>query len=92
MRFIYWFTYSTSVTVVLEAPDSLIVGGVFAIASIILSIICAPIERKLGVDVFAKDIEENEDAADEIYVQADSNEDIDGLQSERRGSAFGGVC
>lgn len=89
MKPLYWFTYSQSVAVVLEAPDSLIVGGVLVLAIIILSIVCKPIEQALEIDVFAKEKEET-DNADNTNVQADDSEDIDTESKERIRQLFDG--
>lgn len=83
MKPLYWFTYSQAVTVILEAPDSLIVGGAFVLAIIVFSIVCAPFERKLGMDVFAKNKENDESTEDKKYVQSDCNENIDDDSKER---------
>lgn len=85
MKPIYAFTYSQKVSLVLEAPDALIVGGILLLAIFLLSIICAPIERDFGADIFEKADNGNEPDADEPYTEADDNgvEDIDSEAMER---------
>ena len=79
MKPLYAFTYSQQVTVVLEAPDALIVGGVFVAFSIALSIICAPIERAFDADIFPKRKKASSDIFDdEEYDESDSDENKDG--------------
>ena len=82
MKPLYAFTYSQKVSVVLEAPDALIVGGVLVLTTIVLSIVCAPIERAFGADVFEKDLDEDEviESADD---EPEENEDIDSDYKER---------
>ena len=76
MKPLYAFTYSQQVTVVLEAPDALIVGGAFVVCGVILSIISAPIERAFDADIFPKRKKSKDDifACDEEY---DENQDIE---------------
>ena len=85
MKPIYAFTYSQMVTAVLEAPDALIVGGTLLIASCVLSVICAPMERELDADTFKKDVaievSEVEDSYDESITE--EAEDIDSEARER---------
>ena len=82
MKPLYWFNYSQAVTVILEAPDSLIVGGVLVLATLVLSIACAPAERKQEIDVFAKDVEED-GAVENTDVQIEDKENIDDESKER---------
>lgn len=84
MKPLYAVAYSESVMRVLEAPDALIVGGVLVLASIILSVVCAPFERHFGADIFKKkaqdvEIEEQGSAFDEdsyVATNAAQNEKI----------------
>lgn len=76
MRPLYSFTYSQNVSVVLEAPDSLIVGGVLVLALIVLSIISAPVEKALDADIFKKNIDDAESPED-VYGRSEEEEKVD---------------
>ena len=82
MRPLYAFTYSQNVTVVLEAPDALIVGSVFSVAVIILSVICSYFEKSFDADIFKKDTDGEEDV-EVTYSQEKNSADID-LESKER--------
>lgn len=51
---LYKTIYGMSVTLILTAPDALILGGVALLAIFTLSIICAPAEREFQADIFKK--------------------------------------
>lgn len=76
MRPLYSFTYSQNVSVVLETPDSLIVGGVLVLALIVLSIISAPVEKALDADIFKKNIDDAESPED-VYGRSEEEEKVD---------------
>ena len=84
---LYAFTYSQKVTAVIEAPDALIVGGVLFVASCIISIICAPIEKFFDADIFRKD-KEGADAEDSLNdfsdVYDDNNDEYDNDDNEAK--------
>ena len=69
VNYLYKTVYSDdSFMMVLEAPDSLIVGGVLVVASIALSVACAPLERGFDADIFKKkEITTAEDELDDVF-------------------------
>lgn len=76
MRPLYSFNYSQNVSVVLEAPDALIVGGVLVLALTVLSIVSAPIEKALDADVFKKDVSSVESYSS-VYSKTEEEEHIE---------------
>ena len=87
MKPIYWVTYSQAVSVVLEAPDSLIIGGVLVLAIIVLSCVCARIECKLEMNLFAK-VEDSGELLAENNNQSDDIETLDDMSKDRIRSLF----
>ena len=65
MRPLYRTVYSMNVTLILTAPDGLIVCGAVLLAVFVLSVICAPMERAFGADVFEKRISDVSDDGEE---------------------------
>lgn len=91
MRPIYDMAYSESVSAVLELPDALVVGGALLLCSVLLSIICAPMEKGFGADIFEKNVKSapsESDASEEfvsdrnITSSAEQNEIIRKLLSD----------
>lgn len=82
MKPLYAFTYSQQVTAVLEAPDALIVGGVLVLATIVLSIICAPSEKAFDADIFKKDSDDTK-TEDVSYDDEEKHEDMDDESKKR---------
>lgn len=80
---LYDFTYSEPVSLVLEAPDALIIGGALLLCSIILSIICAPIERAFGADIFERKKADIVDDTDDLKENELEDANIDRDTSER---------
>ena len=80
---LYDFTYSEPVSVVLEAPDALIIGGALLLCSIALSIVCAPIERAFDADIFEKEKADALEGDGEPEENELDNADIDQEASER---------
>ncbi len=70
MKPLYMFAYSQRVSVVLEAPDALIVGGALFVATCILSVICAKFERAFDADIFNKQKNEADDYSDGASEEA----------------------
>ncbi len=72
---IYSASYGSSVRVVITlcAPDALILAGVGMVAAIVLSVLCAPAERRLGADIFKKrkPFEKKEEKGEEELPTAD---------------------
>ena len=77
---LYSWTYSKTVRVALVAPSALIIGGVLILGSIILSIICAPIEKRFDADIFKKKVsdkaleEEASDSAEDEEIDVDDEQ------------------
>ena len=82
MKPLYAFTYSQQVTAVLEAPDALIAGGVLVLATIVLSIICAPSEKAFDADIFKKDSDDTK-TEDASYDDEEKHEDMDDESKKR---------
>ena len=84
VNYLYTTVYSDdSVMMVLEAPDSLIVGGVLVVASIALSVACAPLERGFDADIFKKkEITTAEDKLDDVFDE-DSYTATNAAQNEK---------
>ena len=93
MKPLYAYIYSESVSLVLEAPDALIVGGVLLLCTVVLSIVCAPMERAFGADIFPKNKKSDDffdDNDDEENDQGSNDEDIDCEAKERIRRLFDG--
>ena len=79
MPYLFKSSYGMNVSMVLAAPDALILGGTLLLAVIVLSIICAPMERDFDADLFKKKVatfdaeEEYEDEGD-TSVSTDESE------------------
>lgn len=79
---LYSWTYSKAVRVALVAPSALIIGGVLILAAVILSIICAPIEKRFNADIFEKSVSDSNSAADDYESIYDEKVDVDEQQRE----------
>ena len=84
VNYLYTTVYSDdSFMMVLEAPDSLIVGGALVVASIVLSAVCAPLERGFDADIFKKkEITTAEDELDDVFDE-DSYTATNAAQNEK---------
>ena len=54
LPWLYKYAHGTRVVLTLTAPDGLIFGGLSVLTMIVLSILCAPMEREFGADIFKK--------------------------------------
>lgn len=75
MKPLYRTAYSMNVSLVLVAPDGLIIGAVLLVGIAVLSAVCAPMERGFGADVFKKS----------RIIGADSKADDGGYVSQFKG-------
>lgn len=69
---LYDWIFGTNVVLLLRAPDGLIFGGIALAAILVLSAVCAPMEREFEADIFKKrkdfEVREYEDEdAEEVY-------------------------
>ena len=72
MKPIYATVYGTAISVVLVAPDALMICGALTLAYLLLSAICAPWEREFGADLFARRTEPIAECED--VTEADGEE------------------
>ena len=83
---LYGRLYDMNVVLLLRAPDALIFGAVAFAAIIVLSVICAPMEREFGADIFRKrkgfEDKADEESEDELYRETE-DEDTVGAANER---------
>ena len=87
MPYFFESTYRMNVTLVFSAPDALMLSGVFLIGMIVLSIICAPMEREFDADIFKKAKDPfDADEQPEQYEEDENNwkKDEDELAKEER--------
>ncbi len=81
---LYKNIWNYGVYVVLSAPDALIIGGAMLLAAFVLSVACAPWERRFGADLFRKR-KSFEYAEEPTDTQADiSNESNNSMYSKER--------
>lgn len=80
--------YSIKTTLVLEAPDALIIGGTLILCVIVLSIVCARFERAFDADIFKKEKPADESSDDISDDDDDIKENIDYEANARIRSLF----
>ena len=86
---LYLWTYSKVVRIALVAPSALIIGGVIVFSTIILSIICAPIEKRFDADIFKKNVSDTDIEEETFESTQDEEIDVDEEQREQIRRLFG---
>ncbi len=81
MPYLFYREYRINVTLVFSAPDALMLIGVFLLGIILLSAICARMERAFDVDLFKK----RESFSDDGEEDKDDNENLHSADVNERG-------